>query len=102
MYYLQSSYRGRSIAMDCRIPPSDPHHGGTGLENKQLMPSGPISWQSCPHSLLLTLPPLGAVILKRELLISAENTSLLEEINPDRIRYEVTPDGSVAHLLKRW
>jgi len=46
-------------------------YGGSGLENKQLMPSGPISWQSCPHSLLLTLPPLSTVILKRQLLISA-------------------------------
>jgi len=40
-------------------------YGGSGLENKQPMPSGPIYWQSCPHSILLTLPPLGAVILKR-------------------------------------
>lgn len=33
---------------------------------------------------------------------TTENTSLFEEINPDRIRYELTPDGSVAHLLKSW
>jgi len=26
----------------------------------------------------------------------------LEEINPDRIRYEFTPQGKIAHLLKRW
>jgi len=38
----------------------------------------------------------------RDLVISPENTSLLEEINPDRIRYEVTPDGRVAQLLKSW
>jgi amino acid transporter len=24
------------------------------------------------------------------------------DINPDRVRYELTPDGKVAHLLKRW
>jgi 1,4-alpha-glucan branching enzyme len=41
-------------------------YGGSGLENTQSMPSGPISWQSCPHSLLLTLPPLSTVILKRQ------------------------------------
>ena len=41
-------------------------YGGSGLENKQSMPSAPIYWQSCPHSILLTLPPLAAVILKRQ------------------------------------
>jgi 1,4-alpha-glucan branching enzyme len=40
-------------------------YGGSGLENGQPMPSGPIPWQSCPHSILLTLPPLATVILKR-------------------------------------
>jgi 1,4-alpha-glucan branching enzyme len=40
-------------------------YGGSGLENGQLMPSGPIYWQTCPHSILLTLPPLATVILKR-------------------------------------
>ncbi|HJT57432.1 MAG TPA: 1,4-alpha-glucan branching protein GlgB [Ktedonobacteraceae bacterium] len=40
-------------------------YGGSGLENKQPMPSGPIYWQSCPHSILLTLPPLATLILKR-------------------------------------
>src|SRR5258707_8711941 len=40
-------------------------YGGSGLTNPQDMPSGPIFWQSCPHSVLLTLPPLATVILKR-------------------------------------
>lgn len=40
-------------------------YGGSGLENTQPMPSGDMYWQSCPHSLLLTLPPLATVILKR-------------------------------------
>ena len=40
-------------------------YGGSGLVNTQPMPSGPIYWQSCPHSILLTLPPLATVILKR-------------------------------------
>jgi 1,4-alpha-glucan branching enzyme len=40
-------------------------YGGGGVENPQPMPGGPIPWQSCPHSLLLTLPPLASVILKR-------------------------------------
>jgi 1,4-alpha-glucan branching enzyme len=42
-------------------------YGGSGLENKQPMPSGSIYWQSCPHSILLTLPPLATLILKRRL-----------------------------------
>jgi 1,4-alpha-glucan branching enzyme len=40
-------------------------YGGSGLVNLQPMPSGPIYWQSCPHSILLTLPPLSTIILKR-------------------------------------
>lgn len=40
-------------------------YGGSGLENLQPMPTGPIFWQSCAHSILLTLPPLSTVILKR-------------------------------------
>lgn len=39
-------------------------YGGSGLENLQPMPSGPVYWQSCPHSILLTLPPLATVVLK--------------------------------------
>lgn len=43
----------------------DVRYGGSGQVNNQAMPSGPIYWQSCPHSLLLTLPPLGTIILKQ-------------------------------------
>ncbi|HEY1349270.1 MAG TPA: 1,4-alpha-glucan branching protein GlgB [Ktedonobacteraceae bacterium] len=39
-------------------------YGGSGLINTQQMPAGPMYWQSCPHSILLTLPPLSTVILK--------------------------------------
>jgi 1,4-alpha-glucan branching enzyme len=42
----------------------DTRYGGSGLVNPQPMPSGPLYWQSCPHSILLTLPPLATVILK--------------------------------------
>ncbi len=44
----------------------DLQYGGSGLTNTQLMPSAPTFWQSCPHSLLLTLPPLATVILKKQ------------------------------------
>jgi 1,4-alpha-glucan branching enzyme len=40
-------------------------YGGSGLLNSQPMPSGPIYWQSCPHSILLTLPPLSTIAMKR-------------------------------------
>jgi len=49
-----------------------------------------------------TIDRIWRVVHPRDLVISPENTSLFEEINPDRIRYEVTPDGNVAHLLKSW
>ncbi len=40
--------------------------GGSGVENTQPMSSEPIYWQSCPHSIVLSLSPLSAVILKRQ------------------------------------
>jgi 1,4-alpha-glucan branching enzyme len=43
----------------------DLRFGGSGVVNSQPMQSGPIYWQSCPHSIMLTLPPLSTVILKR-------------------------------------
>jgi amino acid transporter len=36
-----------------------------------------------------------------ELLIAAEDVTMLEDINADRIRYELTPKGKVAHLLAK-
>ena len=42
-----------------------PEYGGSGLVNSQEMPSGPMYWQSCPHSILLTIPPLSTIILKK-------------------------------------
>ncbi|EFH88347.1 APC family permease [Ktedonobacter racemifer] len=41
----------------------------------------------------------------KDTLVSAadvEENEKIKNINPDRIRYEVTPEGRVAHLLKRW
>jgi amino acid transporter len=35
-------------------------------------------------------------------IIAADRASEVEDVNPDRIRYELTPGGKVAHLLKRW
>lgn len=36
-----------------------------------------------------------------ELLVAAEDVNILEDINADRIRYEITPKGKVAHLLAK-
>jgi 1,4-alpha-glucan branching enzyme len=52
-------------------------YGGSGLENLQPMPSGPMFWQSCPHSILLTLPPLSTIILKRRL--DTTGTDIVDE-----------------------
>ncbi|QBD78076.1 APC family permease [Ktedonosporobacter rubrisoli] len=38
----------------------------------------------------------------RDTIIAAEDNEQFQDINPDRIRYETTPEGKVAHLLKRW
>ncbi|HEU5231042.1 MAG TPA: 1,4-alpha-glucan branching protein GlgB [Ktedonobacteraceae bacterium] len=59
----------------------DLRYGGSGLRNLQPMPSGPIFWQSCPHSILLTLPPLSTVILKRR-------TSTIEAKEEEEIKHE--------------
>jgi amino acid transporter len=42
------------------------------------------------------------IVHPHDMVIAAENVSHTQDINPDRIRYEVTPEGKVAHLLKRW
>ncbi|MGD9874158.1 MAG: 1,4-alpha-glucan branching protein GlgB [Kiritimatiellia bacterium] len=39
-------------------------YGGSNMGNAGEVPSDPIPWQGQPHSLLLTLPPLGALFLK--------------------------------------
>ncbi len=40
-------------------------YGGSGAENTQPMSSGPIPWQSCSHSLLLTLPAQTVILKQR-------------------------------------
>ena len=54
--------------------------GGSGLENLQQMPSGPVYWQSCPYSILLTLPPLSTVILKRRLDVGKDEDEDVSEL----------------------
>ncbi len=42
------------------------------------------------------------VIHPQDTLITAEDSDRFSNINPDRIRYEATPEGKVVHLLKKW
>ncbi len=35
-------------------------------------------------------------------IIAADYAKDVVDVNPDRIRYELTPEGKVAHLIKRW
>ncbi len=37
-----------------------------------------------------------------DIVVAAKNAPQLDDINPDRIRYELTPNGKVAHMLKQW
>lgn len=42
------------------------------------------------------------IVHPRDVVLTAEHAAQVEEINPDRIRYELTSRGKIAHLLKRW
>jgi 1,4-alpha-glucan branching enzyme len=43
------------------------HYWGSNVGNAGGLPSDPIPWQNQPHSVLLTLPPLAVIYLKRDL-----------------------------------
>ena len=38
----------------------------------------------------------------RDTIVAAGNTNECKDINPDRIRTELTPEGKVVHMIKRW
>ncbi len=42
------------------------------------------------------------VVHPHDTVVAAKNAPQLDDINPDRIRYELTPSGKVAHMLKQW
>jgi amino acid transporter len=42
------------------------------------------------------------VLQPRSVILSETVATEVGNINPDRIRYEITPGGKIAHLLKRW
>ena len=42
------------------------------------------------------------IVHPRDVVLTPEHAVQFEDINPDRIRYEITPGGKIAHLLKQW
>ncbi len=42
------------------------------------------------------------VIHPYDTVMAASDLARFSDINPDRIRYELTQDGNIAHLLKQW
>ena len=42
------------------------------------------------------------IVHPHDVVLTPEHAAQFEEINPDRIRYEITPGGKIAHLLKQW
>ena len=42
------------------------------------------------------------IVHPRDTILAAQNAEEVKDVNPDRIRYELTPGGKVAHLLKHW
>ncbi len=42
------------------------------------------------------------IVHPRDIVIAADKAAQMADINPDRVRYEITSSGKVAHLLKTW
>ena len=49
-----------------------------------------------------TLARVWHVIRPRDTVIAADQATQLADVSPDRVRYEITSAGKVAHLLKTW
>ncbi len=51
-----------------------------------------------------TIANIWQIVRPRDIIIAADhlNGSYLENISPDRIRYEITSSGKLAHILKTW
>ena len=45
---------------------------------------------------------LWQTVHPHDTVVAAEKASDLVDVNPDRIRYELTTNGKVAHMLKQW
>ncbi len=62
----------------------DIRFGGSGVVNINLMRSIPGQWQACPHSVILTLPPLATVIVKASHLLPDVDESAAEVMTGDK------------------
>jgi amino acid transporter len=49
-----------------------------------------------------TISRVWHVVHPRDIVVAADKASQIADINPDRVRYEITSSGKVAHLLKAW
>ncbi|GAC1382724.1 MAG: hypothetical protein NVSMB33_10260 [Ktedonobacteraceae bacterium] len=49
-----------------------------------------------------TVAGVWQAIHPHDIVVAAEIAPQFEDINPDRIRYELTSNGKVAHMLKQW
>jgi amino acid transporter len=49
-----------------------------------------------------TIARIWQAVHPRDTVLAASTTKEWENINPDRIRYELTPQGKVVHMLKNW
>ncbi len=49
-----------------------------------------------------TVSRVWQAVHPRDTVVAAGIASQFEDVNPDRIRYELTSNGKVAHMLKRW
>lgn len=49
-----------------------------------------------------TISRVWHVVRPRDTVIAADQATNLEDVSPDRVRYEITSNGKVAHLLKAW
>jgi hypothetical protein len=49
-----------------------------------------------------TIATMWQKVRPHEMVLAAERTTQCEQLSPDFIRYELTPHGKVAHVLKSW
>ncbi|HEY6539710.1 MAG TPA: APC family permease [Ktedonobacteraceae bacterium] len=68
------------------------------LANKSKVPRSFVYRQEEPG----VVASVWQVVHPHDTVLAAENAGEAKDVNPDRIRYELTPGGKVAHLLKHW
>ena len=51
-----------------------------------------------PHA----IDHVWSIVHPYDTIIASENVAQMRGISPDSVRYEVTPEGNIAHLLKQW